>query len=169
VAGADRGSDASPAGRPFPVPTPRPRATRRRRSVAPFLLASVVPVGGTVWWFTRAPEDRERFLASIPKGAGTRAVTAAIAMGALIVLARVVLPGARGASEALRRARAWIRGRGRGARVALAPVALLVEVLWLLTQVVFAVDAIAIVACGLAFLVYVARIVRPDLLPSLPG
>ena len=80
-----------------------------------------------------------------------------------------MLPGAKAAGDALRRARAWIRARGRVTRVWLAPVAGLVEGLRLVTQLLFALDAIAILACAAAFLVYVARIVKPDLLPALPG
>ncbi len=145
------------------------RAAPRRRLAIPFLLASVIPAGALIWWFTKPVEARQAVLDGIPKGVGTRAATAGLAIGLLIVLSRVVLPGVKATGEALGRARRWIRSRGRVARIALSPVAFLVEVLWLTMQLLFVVDALAIVGCAAAFLLYVARIVKPDLLPGLPG
>lgn len=172
MATANRPPDAGPdADSPAPVSRARrERGERRRRSVAiPFLLASAVPAGAVVWWFTKPAEARQAFLDGIPKGAGTRAATAGIALGLLVVLSRIVLPGAKAAGDGLRRARGWIGTRKPVVRVLLAPLAFVVEVLWLVTQLLFAVDAIAILACAAAFLVYVARILKPDLLPGLPG
>ena len=169
---ANQPADAGPAA-DSKAPLPRSRRDRRerkRRSIAiPFLLASAVPAGAVVWWFLKPAEARQAFLDGIPKGVGTRAATAGIAFGLLIVLARVVLPGAKAAGDGLRRARAWIGAKKPVVRVLLAPLALVVEVLWFVTQILFAVDAVAILGCAAAFLVYVARILKPDLLPGLPG
>jgi len=165
-------SDAGPAvDSKAPAPRPRrDRRERRRRSVAiPFLLASAVPAGAIVWWFTRPADARQAFLDGIPKGVGTRAATAGIALGLLVVLSRIVLPGAKAAGDGLRRVRTWIGAKRPVVRALLSPLALVVEVLWFVTQLLFAVDAVAILACAAAFLVYVARIVKPDLLPGLPG
>lgn len=168
MAATDRPSDAGPAR----DSTPRARGRRRLprgRGPLPFVLGSALPVGALAWWFTRPAAARQAFLDGIPRGVGTRVATAGLALALLVVLARVVLPGARAAGQGLARARAWIRGRRTGARLALAPLALVVEFLWIATQILYAVDAIAVLVTGAAFLVYVARIVRPELLPSLPG
>lgn len=166
--GRSRASDAGPVRASGPDRARDRRASRRRPAV-PFLLASVIPAGALVWWFTKPEEARQAVLDRIPKGVGSRAVTAGIALALLIVLARVVLPGTKATGEAIGRARKWIRNRGRGARLALSPVALVVELLWLTMKSLFVLDALAIVGCAVAFLVYVARIVKPDLLPGLPG
>lgn len=163
-----RASDAGPV-RTSKRDRGRDSRAPRRRPVVPFLLASVAPAGALVWWFTKPEEARQAVLDRIPKGVGTRAATAGIALALLIVLARVVLPGTKATGEAIGRARRWIRSRSPGVRLALSPAALVVELLWLTMKTLFVLDALAIVGCAVAFLVYVARIVKPDLLPGLPG
>jgi hypothetical protein len=147
------------------------RSRRRggRGAIGAFLLANAIPAAAAVWFFTRPAEQRRGILDAVPPGVGTRAATAGIAFGVLLVLALAVLPGARAVIGGLQRARAWLRARPAGLRALLFPAEAAAGLLWFLAQCLFAVDAVAILAAGAAFLVYVARIVKPDLLPGLPG
>jgi hypothetical protein len=114
-------------------------------------------------------EKRTKFLDSIPHGAGSRAVTATICLAVLVVLARLVLPGAKAAVGALTRALAWFRANRGMKRVLYAPVEGVVGLVWLLAQVVFAVDMVLVIACLVAFILYVVRIVKPEMFGFLPG
>ena len=188
VPGGGRASRGDPAGAvPAPVargpaspspsaPTPvrkvgdRFRRRRRGRGFAiAFLLINAGPAAAAIWWFTQPESERQRLLEKIPSGVATRAASAGIAFALLLALALVVLPGARGAIEGLARALAWVRSRPRGLRIALFPVEAVLGVLWFVAQMLFAVDAIAILACAAAFVGYVVRILKPDLLGFLPG
>jgi hypothetical protein len=164
-------------GRPLPDEGPKPGTTRRARAERPksrkkavivFLLANLIPAACLVFWFSLPQERRDEVLEKIPPGVGGRAAIAGICFVALVVLARVVLPAAHVAGGGLVSTLAWFRTRTGGRRIALYPVEFLVYLAWVLVQVVFALDAVAIVATGLAFLAYVARIVQPDLFPWLP-
>lgn len=134
-----------------------------------FLLANAVPAGAAIWFFTRPQDQRQKVLDAIPAGVATRAATAGLAFVLLLVLALGVLPGAKAAIAGLSRLQAWFRTRPMAARILLFPLEMLVGLLWFLAQALFAVDAVAILACAAAFLVYVARIIKPDILPGLPG
>src|SRR5207247_5221689 len=73
------------------------RARRRggKGAVIAFLLMSALPIAGAAWWFTRSAADRKAVLEKIPSGVATRATAAGVAFALLLVLALVVLPGAR--------------------------------------------------------------------------
>jgi hypothetical protein len=165
---ADPGREAL-AGRPSLRATARRRGGRGRGIVVAFLLANALPAAAAVWFFTRPAEDRQRMLDAIPQGVGARAGAAGIAFVVLLVLALVVMPGAKATLGALARARAWFRARPTALRVALFPLEALTGLLWFLVQCLFAVDAILILAAGAAVLLYVVRIVKPDTFPWLPG
>lgn len=134
-----------------------------------FLLLNAAPIAAVVWFFTRPAADRQAMLDKIPSGVATRAATAGIAFAVLLGLVLVVLPGARGAIAGLGRALAWVRSRPKGLRIALFPVEAVLGLLWFLAQILFALDALGILACAAAFLVYVVRILKPDVLGWLPG
>jgi hypothetical protein len=163
----------APAAPPVSVVPPRRRLERTKRRgrkvLVLFLLANLLPAAAAVWWFTRPPETRQRLLDSIPDGVGTRAAFAGVAFALLLVLALAVLPGARAAGAALARAEGWFRRRRPVVRILLFPLEVLVALLWFLTQCLFAIDAVAIIACAAAFLLYVVRILKPDLFTWLPG
>ena len=132
------------------------------------LIASAVPIGCLVYWFTMPEEKRHDIDKAIPQGVGGRALIAVIAFGVLVALARLVLPGVRAAGLSLTRALAWFGRQPKGKRVALYVPEFFVYLGWVGTQIFFALDAIAILATGVAFLLYVARIIKPELFPWLP-
>ncbi len=134
-----------------------------------FLLGSLVPVAVAVFWFTRPAEVREKFRESIPPGVASRAIAAGIALVGLFVLARLVLPGAKNAVQALARAGERFRALPTWKRVLAFPGEAGLDVAWTLAQVLFALDVVAIFACGAAFVLYAIRIVKPEMFTFLPG
>lgn len=134
-----------------------------------FLLANALPAAAIVYWFTRPVEVREKFKASIPPGVASRAIAAGIALMLLVVLAKLVLPGARAAVHRLTEVGARFRALPRGKRILAFPLEAGLDFGWMFAQVLFALDVIAIFACGAAFVLYAVRIVKPELFPFLPG
>jgi hypothetical protein len=132
------------------------------------VLVNVVLIGIAVFWATRSAEQKQAFLDAIPPGVGGRVTTTVVALVLMLVLAWLVLPGARAAVLALTRAGERFRLMPRGKRLLLLPVRAGLEVVWLGAQVLFALDAIAILLSGVAFLLYAIKIAKPDLFPFLP-
>jgi hypothetical protein len=147
------------------------RVRRRggKKALAVFVIANLALGAAATWWFTRPEDVRQAALDRMGPGVGRRATLAGIAFGLLVVLAIVVLPGARAAIAALARAQHWLRTRPMALRILLFPIEALVGLAWFLAQCLFAVDAIAIVASAAAFLLYVVRIAKPELFTFLPG
>ena len=83
----------------------RVRKKGGRGAAVVFLLANALPAAGAAWWFAQPPERRDELLHRIPEGVATRAVSAGVAFGLLLVLALGVLPGARFAIAGLARGR----------------------------------------------------------------
>lgn len=181
--GADPSRPAGMPPRPVPSGPPGPYASRRTTAASrserfvrekrfPWplvVLLGAAPVGCLVYVLLMPAEKRTKLLDSIPQGIGSRAVTAVISLAALVVLARLVLPGAKGAVGALTRALWWFRAR-RGLRRALwFPAEMLVGLVWFCAQIVFAVDMVLVLACAVAFVLYVVRIVKPEMFSFLPG
>lgn len=137
-----------------------------RGGVIAFLLVSALPVAGLVWFFLQPEERRQELLDLVPAGVGGRLLSAAIAFGLLIVLARVALPAFHGTSAALRGVLTRMRARPPALRALLFPVELLVGLLWFVVQLLFAIDAFLILATALIGLLLIARVVKPDLLPN---
>ena len=140
---------------------------RGRGGLGVFLLAGALPVAAVVWFLLQPAERRDELLARLPEGWGGRATHAAIAFGVLVLLARVALPAFHGAAGALRRAQAALAARRGLTRVLLAPLEALVYLLGFVARALFAVDAALILAACLVLLLLVARIVKPELLPSI--
>lgn len=174
---APAAGDARPGGRSLPT---RPAGGSRRLServkrkggrgaLAVFVIANLALGAAAAWWFTRPEDQRQAALDKLGPGVGGRATAAGLAFGLLVVLAIVVLPGARAATAALARAQHWCRTRPMGLRILLFPVEAVVGLLWFLAQCLFAVDAIAILVTAAAFLLYVIRIAKPELFTFLPG
>lgn len=131
-----------------------------------FLLASAAPLAALVW-FLLQPEDRRKALADkIPEGVGGRAITAAIAFGVLVLLARVALPAFHAASASLQGVLGRIRSARKVFRVLLFPVEGIVWLSWFLLQLLFAVDAFLILVAAVVGLLLAIRIVQPDFLPG---
>jgi hypothetical protein len=133
------------------------------------VLLGAAPVGCLVYVLLMPAEKRTKLIDSIPQGVGSRAVTAVLSLAVLIVLARLVLPGAKGAVAALTRALAWCRMQRGFRRVLWFPVEMLVGLVWFLAQIAFAVDMVLVLACAIAFVLYVVRIAKPELFSFLPG
>jgi len=146
------------------------RAERSRRKGVPalllFLAFGAAPVGVLVWYLLQPEERRQEILARIPEGAGGRAVQALLCLGVLVALARVALPAFHGAAEVLRRARERGRSRTPVLRVLLFPYDLVVWILWFAAQILFAVDAVLILASAAALLLLVASIFKPEIMPD---
>ena len=181
--GDEAGRPAGMPPRPIPAGPPGPYAPKRttqasrsekfvREKKFPWplvVLLGAAPVGCLVYVLVMPAERRTKLLDSIPQGVGARAVTAVISLAILVVLARLVLPGAKGAVGALTRALAWFQTRRGFRRVLWFPVELLVGLVWFLAQIAFAVDMVLVLACAVAFVLYVVRIAKPDLFTFLPG
>jgi hypothetical protein len=153
-----------------PAPVRRRESERERKSgggVAAFLIAGAIPVAGLVWFFLQPQAVRDDMLAKIPAGWGGRAAHAGIAFGVLIVLSRVALPAFHNSTAALGALQQRLAARQGIGRVLLYPVEALVGLLRVLCQLLFAVDALLIIACCLVLLLLVARIVKPGILPDI--
>jgi hypothetical protein len=144
-------------------------AAKKRGRWWVFLLANAIPIGLGIGWFALPQETRDRIWNGLPTGVGARATAAAVAFVVLVVLARVVLPAAHVSIGALSRAMAWFRARRGAARFALYPAEIGTGFLWFVAQAAFAIDAALVLLAALAFLGYVARIVRPEWFTFLPG
>lgn len=143
----------------------RPRR-KGRRGILAFLLASAVPLGALGWWAFQTEERRREIGDRIPTGIAGRALAAGAAFGMLVLLARVALPAFFGASSGLRGVLGRMAAKPKAVRVLLFPFELVVYLLWLLLQMLFAVDAFLIVVAALVGLLLVVRIVKPDFLPA---
>jgi hypothetical protein len=155
---------------PSPAPVRRRESERKRSSgggVAAFLIAGALPIGAVVWFFLQPQATRDQMLAKIPAGWAGRAAHAGIAFGVLIVLARVALPAFHDSTAALGALQQRMAARKGIGRVLLYPVEALVALLRVLCRLLFAVDALLILACCLVLLLLVARIVKPGILPDI--
>jgi hypothetical protein len=139
----------------------------RRRSGWTFLLWGALPAAAVVWFLLQPEPTRRSLLERLPPGAGGRAIAAGVALGVLVVLARVALPAFHAASGALLAARGRLRSRTGVLRVILFPVEAVLWLLWLAAQILFAVDAVLVIAAGLLTLLLSWRILQPDALPGL--
>ena len=148
---------------------PRDRGERKKSSaIWIVLIANAIPVACVIAWFAMPEDKRQKIRDAIPAGVGGRALIAGIAFVVLILLARLVLPAARTAGLGLAAALAWFRRQPKGKRIALYVPEFFVYLGWVAMQILFALDAVAIVGTAVAFLLYVARIVKPELFPWLP-
>lgn len=143
---------------------------RRKKSGFPalifFLLFGAAPAAIAAWFFTRPEEDQAAMLSRLPEGTGGRALKAGICVALLFALARLALPAFHGAGVFLKGTLLTLRAKPTALRVLLFPFELLVYLLWVVVQILFAVDAVLILAACAGTLILVARIVRPDLFES---
>jgi hypothetical protein len=143
---------------------------RRKRKVSRGLrlLPLVFPAAATVWFLLQSPERRRRVIERVPQGAGERALDAGLGFCLLIGLAWIVLPVTYWSHRWSRRALRWCVDRPVGSRLALLPVALVVGSVSALTGIVFAANALAIVAVFLLTLLMGVWVFQPDFLGG-PG
>ena len=148
-------------------PTARKKGARKKKTGLPalllFLVFGAAPAAIAGWFFTRPEADQEAMLAKLPEGTGGRALKAGICIAVLFGLARVALPAFHGTGAYLKGTLLSLREKSTAMRVVLFPVELVVWLLWFVVQILFAVDAVLIVATSLGTLILVARIVKPDL------
>jgi hypothetical protein len=138
-----------------------------RGGLGVFLLVGALPAAGIVWVLLLPQAERDALLARVPEGWAGRAAHAGIAFGALVLLARVALPAFHGGSKRLQEIQASMAARRGVLRVLLWPLEALVHLLGFVARVLFAVDAVMILACCLVLLLLVARIIKPELLPGI--
>lgn len=143
------------------------RGAKRRKKGFPalvlFLLFGAAPAAIAAWFFTRPQEEQDALLARLPAGTGGRAVKAGVCVAVLFGLARVALPAFHGTGAFLQGGLATLRSKPTALRVLLFPVELVVWLMWFVVQILFAVDAVLIVAASVATLILVARILKPEL------
>ena len=144
----------------------RPKS-RGRGGLGVFLLAGALPAGAVAWLALMPAEQRDAILGKIPEGWAGRASEAGICFLVLLLLARVALPAFHNSTALLRGVGARFAARRGALRVLLYPVELLVHLLLLVVQALFAIDALLIVAAGLVLILLVGRIVKPDWLPGI--
>ena len=124
------------------------------------------PVGLLIYYLTRTKEQQRQFLDNLPEGMGGRAIKAGVAIALLVALARLALPAVHGSSAWLQAVLNNLREAPMWKRVLMFPIELIVGLLWLIVQLLFAVDAVLILLVAAAALLLVGRIFKPDLLPG---
>jgi hypothetical protein len=139
---------------------------RKRGGLGIFLLAGALPVAAIVWFLLQPEAQRNAFFEKLPAGWTGRAIQAAIAFGVLFVLARVALPAFHGSAGSLRVLVARLRVNRGAVRVLLYPFEVLVGLLRILVQILYAVDAALILVAALVLLLVVVRILKPEFLPG---
>lgn len=137
--------------------------SRGRGGLIVFLLVSAVPAAA-IGWYVMQPKATQDRLIELFDGSGGRAAKAGICLVALIALARLALPAFHASSNRLREVMGRIRAKPAGVRVLLFPLELVVWLLWFLVQILFAVDAVLILATGALVIILVIRIVDPSVL-----
>ena len=133
-------------------------------AVGLFLLFGAAPIGLLIWFYAQPTWRQDELLARLPEGTGGRALKAAICVGVLFGLAKIALPAFHGTGATLKGWLDALRQKPTALRVLLYPVEAVVWLLWFAVQLLFALDAVLIVAAGAGTLVLVARILKPDLL-----
>lgn len=131
-----------------------------------FLMFGAAPIGIVIYYFTLSAERQQAILDKIPAGVGGRALVAGALIVALIILARVALPAFHGASGSLKSAMHWMQRQKTAVRILLFPFEFIVWLLWFMFQVLFGLDALAIIACALGALLATIRIFKPEFLES---
>jgi hypothetical protein len=144
-----------------------PGKSRGRGGLGVFLLAGALPAAAVAWLALMPAEQRDAILGKIPEGWAGRAAEAGICFLVLLLLARVALPAFHNSTALLRGVGARFAQRKGAMRVLLYPVELLLHLLLVLVQALFAIDAILIVAAGLVLILLMGRIVKPDWLPGI--
>lgn len=139
------------------------RRKKRRFSWKAFLLINLIPLGAFAFYFFSPPETQEQ-LRGFFENSENRAIKAGIAFLLLIGLSMVALPAFHGTSGALKGLLHRMRERGGFVRVLLFPFEFIVWLLWFIVQILFAVDALAILLCAAVALVLILRIVDPTIL-----
>ncbi|MDA1194832.1 MAG: hypothetical protein O2894_06575 [Planctomycetota bacterium] len=156
------GADRAPTRRRDPH-AERPRTKRRGLGII-LLLFIAAPAAAAGWYYMQPPERQTEIVERLPEGWQDRGIKALIAIGALFVLAKIVLPLLHGAAGGLGRALAALRSRPTWLRVLLFPIELVVWILYAIARLGFAADAVLIVALCLGSLLLVARILKPEIL-----
>lgn len=151
-----------------PVSPRRTRGTKRERKkgkggVIVFLLVSAVPAAA-IGWYLMQPQERQDKIVEMFDGSGGRAAKAGICLVVLIALARLALPAFHHTSGALRGFMHKMREKPKATRVLLFPVEFVTWLLWFTVQILFALDAILILATGALVIILVVRIVDPTVL-----
>ena len=136
---------------------------RRKFSWKAFLLINLIPLGAFAFYFFSPPEQQAQ-LRGFFENSENRAIKAGIAFALLIGLSMVALPAFHGTSGALKGLMERMRAKKGIVRVLLFPVEFVVWLLWFVVQILFAVDAIAILVCAAVALILILRIVDPTIL-----
>ena len=144
--------------------TPRSKPGVVKPTMLKFALGGVIPLGAIIWFLLLSGERRQSILDSIPGGASERAIAAAIAFGVLVALAWLALPAVYAGLVGTRRCGAWFRLQRGGRRVLLFPFEAIAKILHCIFGGLFATNAALIIGMFFLSLLFVAWIVRPDLL-----
>ncbi|MDJ0523491.1 MAG: hypothetical protein QNJ90_15590 [Planctomycetota bacterium] len=164
---------AADAGSPVPR-SRRERGSKKDRprkkglgTVGMFLLFGAAPIALLTWFYVQPLERRAEILERVPEGAGGRALKAAICVAVLFGLAKIALPAFHGTGATLKGWLDALKAKPIALRVLLFPVEAIVWLGWFVVQLLFALDAVLIVATAVGTLVLVARILKPDLLSDM--
>ncbi len=144
----------------------RPRKKSGSGALAMLIAFGAAPVGLLIYYLTRSKEQQQQFLDNLPEGMGGRAIKAVAAIALLVALARLALPAVHGSSAWLQGILNNLREAPTWKRVLMFPVELVVGILWLTVQLLFAIDAVLILLVAAAALLLVVRIFKPDFLPD---
>jgi hypothetical protein len=132
--------------------------------VLKFVIGGTIPLLALVWFALLGPDKRESILRAIPSGVAERIISAGISFGVLVALAWLTFPAVYTGLVGTRRGTAWFRIRRGVQRVLLFPFEAVMTVFNGLFGTLFAVNALLIIGMFFLCLLFVAWIVRPDLL-----
>lgn len=127
-----------------------------------FFIAGPAAVAG--WYYLQPEEKKEQIRAKLPDGWEDRAIKAGICVGALFVLAKIVLPLLHASAQGLGRALDAMRRKPTWLRVLLFPIEIILWILFQVARLGRMADAVAIIGLCVLFLVLTVRIMKPDLL-----
>jgi hypothetical protein len=133
------------------------------------VLLSLAPIGLAVWILLMPEERRRKAFEAVPPGVAGRAITTGVTLVVLLLLVYGVLPATRSALHGLLRAYHWFFRQPRTTRILLFPVQFVVWLGWFAMQVVFALDAVLVLASGIGLILMAVWIFKPELFPWLPG
>lgn len=142
----------------------RERKKKGKGGIILFLLVSALPVAAITWYVLQPQAKQDEIAAIFGDGAGGRAAKAGICLAILFALAKVALPAFHATSGLLRGWMQRIREKKGAARILLWPVEFVIWLVWFASQLLFALDAILILATGALFLILAVRIVDSSVL-----
>ena len=148
------------------VPATSARRVRDRKKsntkLWAFIWVNGLLLGGGIWFYMQPQHVKDNVLGLFGEGWEGRAVRAGICVVLLFTLAKLVLPGIYGTKGGLERLLARMQARKKFLRIVLYPFEIVVWLFWFSFWILFALDAVLIIATSILLMLLVVRIVNPN-------